>query len=71
MSAPFLLTDEERGRFSAYLEQVAWSNEGIVRQMVEIAVPEELIARLRAEAKACRLVSEMLRSTTSFSFGSD
>ncbi len=65
----FLLTDEERSRFVAYLDNVAASNEAVARQMVEIAVPEVLISRQRNEAAACRVVAEMLRSAQIMTVG--
>lgn len=58
------LTAEERGRFAAYLEAEAASNEQLIKQMdIALGIPPALVSQYRAEMMACKLVAAKLRST--------
>lgn len=57
------LTDSERERFAAYLEQEAATMDGLIEQMRRINVPEALIKHKQAEAYAQRIMAKALRNT--------
>lgn len=64
-----LLSDEERERFATWLEREAETNEGMVKHMASMKVPEPMMQRMRTEAMACRIVVARLRSTETMSIG--
>ena len=57
-----LLTDAERDRFAAYLEQGSSSDEAMADQVDKIG-PPVFAKKLRAEALAAKIVAAKLRAT--------
>ena len=64
-----LLTNEERERFAAYLEQEARSDLAILEQMEKSNMPAALIQKYRVEAMAAQVIAKKLRSTESETIG--
>lgn len=63
-----LLTDDERLRFTEYLDLESESAKGIAEQMEKLAGPagQVLAKQERLYAAAARLIADRLRSTDSF-----
>ena len=67
--ANLLLSDEEKGRFIAYLEREAEDTEKLVEQMKKVNVAKPLIDMMSAEAKAYKIVALKMRAMESFDIG--
>ena len=67
--ANLLLSDEEKGRFIAYLEREAEDTEKLVEQMKKVNVAKPLIDMMSAEAKAYKIVALKMRAMESFTIG--
>jgi len=57
-----VLTEQERARFAAYLDQEAATSEGLAEQAAKLRMYEPLVERLRGEALAYRRIAQVLRS---------
>lgn len=57
-----ILSDQERERFAAYLEEDARTNELLIQQLQKVPGTPELSEKLRAESVACRVVAAKLRA---------
>lgn len=58
------LTQQEREKFSIWLDNEARSNDAMIEQVKKTcanAIADQLERRLKAEAHACRIVAIMLR----------
>jgi DNA-binding phage protein len=63
---PIWLTDEERARFVAYLEQEAESSKGLADQAEKLGLAGVMLAKkLRAEGLAAVVIAAKLKSTES------
>jgi hypothetical protein len=63
-----ILTDEERAKFAAYLEQQAHDNDGMAKLMEQSlpgAVPKDVVKLLRQDAAAFAYVAAKLRAVES------
>lgn len=58
-----MLTEEERNRFAAYLEQDAASTDGIIEQVKKLGNMEPMVRKLITESAAFKIVAAKLRST--------
>lgn len=56
------ITDEERERFAAYLQQEADSEDGLCAQMATLGLPEAVLDKRKTLADALRAVSRWLSS---------
>lgn len=59
------LTDQERAKFAAYLEQDAAATDGLVKQLGNLGAnpaTDMLTKKMKAEATAARIVAAKLRS---------
>jgi hypothetical protein len=68
VTAPILLTPQERERFAAWCEQEAASDVSQAEQLtklVPLAIGQEIARRKVGTAAACRLVASLLRSIES------
>jgi hypothetical protein len=57
-----LLTQAERDKFAAWLENEARTDMGMVEQMATIGTPDMVLTRYRQEATAAMLIARKLRS---------
>lgn len=64
-----LLTEQEKKKFTEYLEQEIISADLMVEQMGKMRVPQQLIMENKALANACRIVRNRINSGESFSVG--
>lgn len=64
-----ILTDEEKDRFCAYLEQVIESSRGIATQMEKLSLPATLISREKILASAALVILNDLRSAEKMTIG--
>lgn len=64
-----LLSEQERERFAAWLEQEAATSEAVVEQMSKLTVPQAFVDKERAEANAARIIARRLRATESVAVG--
>jgi hypothetical protein len=64
-----LLTQAEREKFAAYLEQEAASDEAIIRQGQKMGMHESLLKQWRLQVLAATVVAKKLRSAESVQLG--
>lgn len=64
-----LLTEQEKKKFTEYLEQEIMSANMLVEQMEKMRVPQQLVMENKALASACRIVRNRINSGESFSVG--
>ncbi len=55
------LSQEERNRFIAWLDQEVRINDSIIEGTLEINLPKTLTEKRRAEIMACAIVSKILK----------
>jgi len=56
------LTQLERDKFVAWLQQEIDANKGLIEQMEQIDSPAVMVNRLKTEAAACAVIGRMLSS---------
>ncbi len=59
---PLNLSQEERYRFIAWLEQEAEQGDIMAEQLAKISGPDLLAKKYRVESMACRVIAKLLRS---------
>ena len=69
MGNVIFLTDAERTRFAAYLEQDACSDDGMAQQLDTVQAASPVAAMLRQKAAAKLLVAQHLRSGETMEIG--
>lgn len=57
------LTDQERGKFAAYLEQEAATTDGIIAQLKTLPNMEAIVKHRNAESMAMKIITRLLRKT--------
>ena len=61
--AVITLNEQERGKFIAYLEQEAVTNNGMSKAMAELKGHEVMAQRLKDKALACIMIADGLKRT--------
>jgi len=69
VGAVITLTQAERDRFAAYLEHEAHCDDGIMEQMQKLPGMAPMLAKLRAESLAAKVIAAKLRSIESEEIG--